>query len=159
VLYLGLLLLTEEQMKLLISEIIKKASNAKTKAEKIKILRDNNTQALRSVLKWNFDSNIISDLPEGDVPFNKNDAPIGTEHTVLEREVKNLYRFIKGANTLTRFKREQLFIQLLEGLHESEAEIICLVKDKKIQDKYRLTFAVVKEAFPEIKWSNDAASK
>jgi hypothetical protein len=146
-------------MKLLISEIIKKASNAKTKAEKIKILRDNNTQALRSILKWNFDPAILSDVPEGDVPFNKNDAPIGTEHTVLEREVKNLWRFIKGANSLTRFKREQLFIQLLEGLHESESEIVCLAKDKKIQDKYRLTFAVVKEAFPEIKWSTEVSAK
>lgn len=140
-------------MKLLISEVIKKASNAKTKAEKIKILKDNNSQALRSILKWNFDPNILSDLPNGEVPFNKNDAPIGTEHTVLEREYRNLWRFIKGANTLTRMKREQLFIQLLEGLHESEADIICLVKDKNLQDKYRITHAVVKEAFPEIQWS------
>lgn len=141
-------------MKLLISEVIKKASNAKTKAEKIKILKENNSQALRSVLKWNFDSNILSDLPEGEVPYNKNDAPIGTEHTVLEREARGLWRFIKGANTLTRMKREQLFIQLLEGLHESEAEIICLVKDKELQSKFRITHAVVKEAFPEIKWSD-----
>ena len=140
-------------MKLLISEVIKKASNAKTKAEKIKILRDNNSQALRSIFKWNLDPAIQSDLPEGDVPYNKNDAPIGTEHTVLEREAKGLWRFIKGANTLSRMKREQLFIQLLEGLHESEAEIVCLTKDKGLHTKYRITHAVVKEAFPEIKWS------
>ena len=140
-------------MKLLISEVIKKASNAKTKAQKIKILKDNNTQALRSVLKWNFDAGIKSDLPEGEVPYNKNDAPIGTEHTVLEREYRNLWRFIKGANDLTNMKREQLFFQLLEGLHESEAEIVCLVKDGNLQDKFRITHAVVKEAFPEIKWN------
>ncbi len=140
-------------MKLLISEVMKKASNAKTKAQKIKILRDNNTQALRSVLKWNFDAGIKSDLPEGEVPYNKNDAPIGTEHTVLEREYRNLWRFIKGANDLTNMKREQLFFQLLEGLHESEAEVICLVKDGNLQDKFRITHAVVKEAFPEIKWN------
>ena len=140
-------------MKLLISEVMKKASKAKTKAQKIKILRDNNTQALRSVLKWNFDAGIKSDLPEGEVPYNKNDAPIGTEHTVLEREYRNLWRFIKGANDLTNMKREQLFFQLLEGLHESEAEVICLVKDGNLQDKFRITHAVVKEAFPEIKWN------
>lgn len=140
-------------MKLLISEVIKKASNAKTKTEKIKILQSNSTQALRSVLKWNFDSAIQSDLPEGDVPFTKNDAPIGTEHTVLEREYRNLWRFIKGANDLSRTKREQLFIQLLEGLHESEAEVVCLAKDKLLQTKFRVTHAVVKEAFPEIVWS------
>jgi hypothetical protein len=140
-------------MKLLISEIIKKASNAKTKAEKIKILRDNNSQALRSVLKWNFEPAIKSDIPEGDVPFKRNDAPIGTEHTMLEREAKNLWRFIKGANSLSRFKREQLFIQMLEGLHESEADIICLVKDKQLHKKYRITKAVVTSAFPNIQWS------
>ena len=147
-------------MKLLISEVMKKASNAKTKAQKIKILRDNNTQALRSefdalksILIWNFDPGIKSDLPEGEVPYYKNDAPIGTEHTVLEREYRNLWRFIKGANDLTNMKREQLFFQLLEGLHESEAEVICLVKDGNLQDKFRITHAVVKEAFPEIKWN------
>ena len=140
-------------MKLLISEVIKKASNAKTKAEKIKILQDNNSQALRSVLKWNFEPKIISDIPEGEVPFKRNDAPIGTEHTMLEREAKNLWRFIKGANSLARFKREQLFIQMLEGLHESEADIICLVKDKQLQKKYRITKAVVTSAFPNIQWS------
>ena len=73
-------------MKLLISEVIKKASNAKTKAEKIKILQENNSQALRSVLKWNFEPAIESDIPEGEVPFKRNDAPMGTEHTMLERE-------------------------------------------------------------------------
>ena len=140
-------------MKLLISEVIKKASNAKTKAEKIKILKENNSQALRSVLKWNFEPAIVSDIPEGDVPFKRNDAPMGTEHTMLEREGRNLWRFIKDANTLTRFKREQLFIQLLEGLHESEADIICLVKDKQLHKKYRITKAVVTSAFPNIQWS------
>jgi|TARA_B100000378_G_C18046272_1_gene412096 hypothetical protein len=140
-------------MKLLISEVIKKASNAKTKAEKIKILQENNSQALRSVLKWNFEPKIISDIPEGEVPFKRNDAPIGTEHTMLEREAKNLWRFIKGANSLARFKREQLFIQMLEGLHESEADIICLVKDKQLHKKYRITKAVVTSAFPNIQWS------
>ena len=140
-------------MKLLISEVIKKASNAKTKTEKIKILKENNSQALRSILKWNYDPNIVSDLPEGEVPFTRNDAPIGTEHTVLEREYRNLWRFIKGANTLSNMKREQLFFQLLEGLHESEADIICLVKDGALQSKFRITHAVVKEAFPEIQWS------
>tara|TARA_A100001391_G_C4957532_1_gene248938 strand:+ start:39 stop:464 length:426 start_codon:yes stop_codon:yes gene_type:complete len=140
-------------MKLLISEVIKKASNAKTKAEKIKILQENNSQALRSVLKWNFEPKILSDIPEGEVPFKRNDAPIGTEHTMLEREAKNLWRFIKGANSLARFKREQLFIQMLEGLHESEADIICLVKDKQLHKKYRITKAVVTSAFPNIQWS------
>ena len=140
-------------MQLLLNEVLQKVSNAKTKAQKIKLLQQYNSPALRQILIANFDESVVSMLPDGEVPYEKNDAPIGTEHTVLEREYRNLWRFIKGANSLTRMKREQLFIQLLEGLHESEAEIICLVKDGLLQSKFRITIAVVKEAFPEIKWS------
>ena len=43
-------------------------------------------------------------------------------------------------------------MQLLEGLHEGEAEVVCLMKDKKLTDKYKVTKAVVTEAFPDIQW-------
>jgi len=66
-----------------------------------------------------------------------------------------LYNFVKGGNDILRpMKREQLFMQLLEGLHAEEGEIICLVKDKNLKKKYKLTRAVVEEAFPDIKWGN-----
>ena len=45
-----------------------------------------------------------------------------------------------------------MFIQMLEGLHPKEAEIICLVKDKRLTDVYKLTYDVVKEAYPDIQW-------
>ena len=139
--------------RLLISEILQKVSNAKTKAQKIKILQDYNTQALRSLLIWNYDDSVISLLPEGEVPYRPNEAPAGTEHTILEREYTKLFNFIKGGNfELKQPARENMFIRMLEGLHESEAEVLCLVKDHNLQKKYRITEAVVKEAFPEIKW-------
>jgi len=139
--------------RLLISEVLQKVSNAKTKAEKIKILQDNNTQALRSILIWNYDESVISMLPEGEVPYRPNEAPAGTEHTVLEKEARKLYYFIKGGdNSIKQLKREMMFVQMLEGLHSSEAELLVLVKDKKLQDKYRITKAVVQEAFPQITW-------
>ena len=75
-------------MKLLINEVLQKVSNAKTKKEKIKLLQQYNTQALRSVLIVNFDESIISLLPEGTVPYQPNEAPEGTEHTVLEKECR-----------------------------------------------------------------------
>ncbi len=138
---------------LLISEVLKKVSNAKTKAEKIDLLRSYNTQALRSVLIWNYDDSVKSMIPEGDVPYTPNDAPAGTEHTRLAKEYRNLFRFVKGGHDkLPTLKRETMFVQLLEGLHQSEAEVICLVKDKKLQKKYRITKAVVQEAFPQIEW-------
>lgn len=139
--------------RLLISEILQKASNAKTKAQKIKILQDYNSQALRSLLIWNYDDSVISLLPEGEVPYRPNEAPAGTEHTILEKEYAKLFNFIKGGNfDLKQPARENMFIRMLEGLHESEAEVLCLVKDHNLQKKYRITEAVVKEAFPEIKW-------
>lgn len=139
--------------RLLISEILQKVSNAKTKAQKIKILQDYNTQALRSLLIWNYDESVISLLPEGEVPYRPNEAPAGTEHTILEKEYTKLFNFIKGGNfDLKQPARENMFIRMLEGLHESEAEVLCLVKDHNLQKKYRITEAVVKEAFPEIKW-------
>ena len=142
--------------RLLLSEILRKVSNAKTKAEKIALLQKHNTNALRQVLIINFDDSVISMLPEGDVPYTPNDAPIGTDHTRLESEYKGLYRFVKGGqDKLPSLKRETMFVQLLEGLSSEEAELLCLAKDKKITSKYkRITKAVVQEAFPGIVWGN-----
>lgn len=140
-------------MKLLISEVLQKVSNAKTKAAKIKLLQEHNTNALRTLLIINFDESVVSLLPEGKVPYESNDAPAGTEHTLLEKEYRKLYLFFKGGNSsLKQSQRENLFIQMLEGLQEEEAEILILAKDKALNKKYRITRACVEEAFPAIQW-------
>ncbi len=146
--------LENSNSRLLISEILRKVSNAKTKAEKIKILRENNSTALRQILIINFDDSVVSMLPEGDVPYTPNDAPVGTDHSRLEQEYRGLYRFFKGGDArLKSAKRETMFIQLLEGLSAEEAELLCLVKDGKMNTKYkRITKAVISEAFPSIEW-------
>ena len=98
---------------------------------------------------------MISAVPEGPVPYKENEVPVGTDHTSLRREYKNLYHFIKGGNDgLSSLRRETMFIQLLEGLHPNEAEIICLVKDKQLQTKYNIKEDVVKEAYPDILWGD-----
>ena len=142
-------------MKLLISEVLQKVSNAKTKAQKVKILQENNTNALRSLLIVNFDESVVSLLPEGKVPYGFNDAPAGTEHTLLEKEYRKLYLFFKGgSSSLRQSQRENLFIQMLEGLQEEEAEVLVLAKDKALNKKYRITRATVEQAFPAIEWGN-----
>ena len=142
--------------RLLISEILRKVSNAKTKKEKVELLQKHNTPALRQLLIWNFDESVISMVPEGEVPYTPNDAPTGTDHTRLEQEYRGFYRFVKGgADKLPSLKRESLFVQLLEGLSAEEAELLCLVKDGSLTSKYkRITKAVVSEAFPQIEWGN-----
>lgn len=133
----------------LFSEILEEVAKAKTKNKKIQLLRKYETVELRMVLKGSFDPSIIWALPEGEVPYIPNDAPAGTEHTLLSKQVRILKNFIKGdVPNLTQGKREQMYIQLLEGLHESEAELMVAVKDKKVHTKYKgLSTNVVKEAF------------
>tara|TARA_Y100001954_G_C15767371_1_gene582497 strand:- start:245 stop:676 length:432 start_codon:yes stop_codon:yes gene_type:complete len=141
-------------MKLLLNEVLQKVSNAKTKAQKVKLLDEYNTPALRAILIANFDESVISMLPEGDVPYKKNDAPEETEHTKLEHEYRKLYLFFKGGANISQTRRETLFIQLLEGLHQGEAEVLCLVKDKKIGKRWKITRQCVEQAFPTIQWGN-----
>ena len=141
-------------MRLMISEVLRKAHNAKTKAEKIKILQDNNTQTLRSIFIINFDETVVPRVPLGeDVPYRPNEAPKGTEHTLLEQEGKKLYRFFKGGDDiLPGMKVESMFIQMLEGLHQEEAEVLIKAVNRTLHKKYRITKAVVSEAFPSIEW-------
>ena len=136
-------------MELLISEILDKVSKLKSKKDKVKFLQDNNTDSLRMVLKSAFDPKIKWLLPEGDVPYARNDAPEGTEHSVLAYESRKLYHFLEGGNaSITQNKRELMFVQMLEGLHESEADVLCAAKDKVLHQKYKgLSEPVVKEAF------------
>ena len=133
----------------LMSEIAMKVNNAKDKPRKLKVLKDHNSIALRQILKGAFDPKIEWLLPKGDVPFTPNDAPIGTEHTILQQEAKRLYMFTKGGDaSLTQNKRETLFVQMLEGLSAEEAEFLVTVVNKKINNKYKgFTGNLVKEAF------------
>ena len=133
----------------LYSEIAMKVNNAKDKPRKLKVLRDNNSVPLRQVLKAAFDPKIEWALPKGDVPYTVNDAPLGTDHTILSQEAKRLYLFTKGGdNTLSQNKRELLFVQMLEGLSADEAEFLVTVVNKKVNNKYKgFTANLVKEAF------------
>ena len=112
---------------------------------------------MRVIIKSSFDPNIEWVIPQGEVPFEANEAEEGTEHTVLRREYKKLYRFVKGGDdALVGFKRENMFIQMLEGLHKSEADLVISAKDKKLHQAFKgLSENVVKEAF---QW-NDSYNK
>ena len=135
-------------------EVLQKVSNAKTKAQKVKLLEEYNTPSLRAILIANFDESVISMLPDGEVPYKKNEAPEGTEHTLLAQEYRKLYLFFKGGANISQTRRETLFIQLLEGLHQGEAEVLCLVKDRKIGKRWKITRQCVEQAFPSIQWGN-----
>ena len=135
------------------SEILELVSNQRTKSKKVDILHEYRNDALVSLLIWNFDDSVVSALPEGEVPFKPNDAPAGTEHTSLRQEVRHFHNFIQGGNdSLSKTRRENIFIQILETLLPAEAELLCLVKDHALGTRYNLTQAVVEEAYPDIQW-------
>ena len=136
-----------------IHEVLELVSKQRTKAKKVDVLREYRDDSLTAILIWNFDETVESAIPPGDVPFKSNDVPVGTDHTSLRREWRQLYHFVKGGNSsLSGLRRETMFIQMLEGLHPKEAEIVCLIKDKRLTESYKLSYDVVKEAYPDITW-------
>jgi len=165
-------------------EVLDLVSKQRSKAKKIEVLKKYDEQSLRRVLIWNFDESIISILPEGEVPYadpedqvsysgtlstslseeirtmhSKGNFSLGVSdqqgHTTIRRESKHFYRFIKGGDDrLNSIRRETMFINILQGLHPLEAEIVCLAKDKRLSESYKITREVVAEAYPDIQWGD-----
>ena len=147
-------LATDTKERTTVHEIFTKINNAKDKPAKRAILKQFDNQAMRMLLKAAFDPKIEFDLPEGNPPYIKNEAPAGTEHTSLAAEARKLYHFIVGGNnTINKLKKETMFIQMLEGLQEKDAEVLMAVKNKNLNNIYKgLTSNLVKETF---NWNDD----
>jgi len=165
-------------------EVFDLVSKQRTKAKKVEVLRKYDDQSIRRVLIWNFDTSIQSIIPEGEVPYEgydeqntysgtlstkisqqvramheKENFSLGVSdtqgHTTIRRESKHFYRFVRGGdNALNSIRRETMFINILQGLHPLEAEIVCLIKDGKLSDKYKITRENVEEAYPNIVWGD-----
>ena len=93
----------------------------------------------------------------GTMEYNQDDSmglgDMKKGRTTIRKEYQRFYNFCKGGNDqLKSLRRETMFIQMLEGLHPLDAEILCLVKDKKLEDKYKITKQIVSEAYPDIQW-------
>tara|TARA_B100000508_G_C11372852_1_gene234572 strand:+ start:151 stop:723 length:573 start_codon:yes stop_codon:yes gene_type:complete len=165
-------------------EILDLVSKQRTKAKKVTVLQRYGDLALKQILKWNFDTTIVSALPEGEVPYGNFEDDANTSgtlttaisyevrrmhetgsfslgssdkqgHTTIRREARNFYRFVRGGqDSLSNLRRETMFINVLTGLHPLEAEILILIKDGKLEEKYKLSKDVVTEAFPDILWGD-----
>jgi hypothetical protein len=160
-------------------EILELASKQRSNAKKVEVLKTYGHDSLKAIFIWNFDDSVISLLPEGEVPYGNADEQSvysgtlsenlkkeayggesatgqdldGRGKTSLRKEWQNLYHYIKGGNdSLTSIRREMMFINLLQGLHPKESEVLILTKDKNLTDKYKISFENVKEAYPDIQW-------
>ena len=165
-------------------EVLNLASKQRSKAKKVEVLQKYSELSLKMIFKWNYDTSIVSVLPEGEVPYSgfddqrnmnlKLSEVISDEvrrmhevgsfslgatdkegHTTIRREAKHFYRFVRGGDdAMNAIRRETMFINILEGLHPLEAEIIVLVKDGKLEDRYKVSKDVVSTAFPDIVWGD-----
>ena len=165
-------------------EVLNLASTQRAKAKKVEVLQKYGDLSLKMILKWNFATSIVSILPEGEVPYSgfddqrnmnmKLSQVIADEvrrmhevgsfslgasdkegHTTIRREAKHFYRFVRGGDdAMNAIRRETMFINILEGLHPLEAEIVVLVKDGKLEDRYKVSKDVVSTAFPDIVWGD-----
>lgn len=162
-------------------EILNLVCKQRTNAKKVEVLQKYSDPSIRTILIWNFDESVISMLPEGIVPYSSvgeqgsfsgtlsekiEDAvekmselgsnSLGSQDqgfSSIRKEYQKFYNFVRGGNDgLSSLRRETMFINILQGLHPLEAEILCLVKDKKLQTKYKITKELVSQAYPEITW-------
>ena len=139
-------------MKTLIPQVLDEFEKAKTKEAKINVLKNYESVVLRGILQINYDERAVMDLPEGEPPFKKNkEQPIGYSETNLYAEFRRFYVWLDRSVNLNKVRKEQLFIQLLEGIHWTEAEVVCLAKDRKLQTKWKsLKESIVREAYPDL---------
>lgn len=139
-------------MKTLIPQILEEYEQITSKENKVKHLKKYENPVLRGILQINFNPDVKVNLPEGEPPFKKDEStPYGYSETNLYAEFRRFYIWLNNDVNLTKVKKEQLFIQFLEGIHWKEAEVICLAKDKKLQTKFKsLKEDIVREAFPNL---------
>lgn len=137
-------------MHLLVSEIFDLIEKAKTKQEKVGLLKQYESAATRLILRLNFDPNLNMGLPEGEPPYKKEvDKPSGYQETNLVKEARRFYIWLDPKTQLPKVRKEKLFIEMLEGLHFSEADVLCLVKDRNLGKKYpSIKEGIVREAYP-----------
>ena len=147
----------------LVHEILEAVDSERVRTKKVDLIRTHcNNDGMKMLFIWNFDESVISMLPEGPVPYQPVDGDQQADpekgmpqRTTIRNGGRQFYRFVKGGDDqLNKIKRESMFINLLETLHQQEAEILILVKDKQLSSKYSITKELVAEAFPEITWGN-----
>ena len=135
---------------LLVYEVLERFEKLKTRQEKISHLQQHNSHALQSVLRGTFDDKVQWLLPAGDPPYTP--AQVASVPSNLLKQHTKLMFFVKGvkqAEDLPAFKRERIFLDMLESIHPEDAQVLLKMKDKKPPAK-GLTKNLVKEAFPKL---------
>ena len=160
-------------------EVLELVDAQKTNAKRVEVLKNYEHDCIKTIFVWNFDTSVVSLLPPGPVPYGETNAQTtfagtlseniakeaaggesatgqdldGRNKTSIRHEYQNFYHFVKGGNNeLSTTRREMIFINMLQGLHPKEAELLCLVKDKDLEQKYKVSVDNVKQAYPDMTW-------
>ena len=132
---------------LLISEVLKLVNDATSRQARIDLLKMHNSKSLRSILKGTFDPKIEFALPKTRPPFRADDAPEGITPSSLFRETRKFNYLTKNNTAVKQTKKEEIFITMLDSVHEGEAEILLQMIEKKSKIN-GLTPRLVLEAIP-----------
>jgi len=131
-------------------EILEKAAAAKTRAEKITLLKNHsNNWAMKDVLRGTFDDAVQWNLPDGKPPYEP--AEDRSHPSNLSQHNKKFAYFIPngpGAK-MPAVKREKIFLDILETVHPKDAELLVGMINKKMPIK-GITKKLVQEAFPDL---------
>jgi len=129
-------------------EVIEAVQETKSKKEKVEILKANNAAAVGDYLRGTYDATIKWNLPGGEPPYQPSE-----EHNApsnFMRKNVDLKWFVKGGpgDKLPAYKRESMFIAMLEAIHPKDAELVLnMINKKKIAG---ITKATISEAFPNL---------
>lgn len=140
-------------MKLTVPEILQLVSDAPDHQQKIAMLRKHNSAVVEQLLQYNYGEWITFTLPEGAPPYKRDEkTPVAMSPSNLSLEARRLYIFLNGfADHIKMTKKEMLFINILEGLHFTEADVLLAVKDKKLESLYPgLSYEMVYEAISDL---------
>lgn len=114
-----------------ITELLK-AANEDVSVLSTPAYKDN--YAIRTILEYAFDKRHKMVLPSGTPPYKQDTAPLGMTPANFYQVVKKLYVFKR--KDVAKVKLEALFIQTLEGVHPSEADVIVAIKDQSLESMY-----------------------
>lgn len=103
---------------------------------------------IKIILHYTYHKNVVMALPEGDPPYRPMEIPKNMGLNRLPAEIRK-FQYLLPQTNLNQFKREKIFIELLEALSPEEAKLVLMVKNKKLEYK-GITRKLVEEVFPEI---------
>ena len=133
-------------MALSIAEVLEEVGKAKTREDKRDVLKKNDSWSLKALLQQNFHPQANWLIPPGAPPYNANQ---NSADTSLMFEAKKLEYYTNAGNNLPMLKREAMFVQLLESVHSSEAELLIRAKDRILHKKLMgITRKLCQDAFP-----------